>query len=67
MSAIVCQVIIEALQVKDDLQELSKSMRRLRKAASACRRCPHQDCAALRELSSEITAALNELATEWSL
>jgi hypothetical protein len=62
-----CRVLAEAMKAKATLSELAGCMRKLRKALPQCERCPEQSCPLVKELSTEITAALLELTDEWNL
>ena len=63
----ICKTILAAQSVKQNAEDLTNSMRRLRVALIHCERCPNQDCPAIVELTSEITSALQEITLEWNL
>ncbi len=63
-----CQVGQRASEVLLDARKLTNSMRRLRLALRACRRCPGAGaCPLVQNFNNQLVAALREIAEEWHL
>ena len=63
-----CPVQPPAAQATAQAQDLTRTIRKLRRELSNCDRCPTLDnCQILKELSTATNTAINEIIEEWNL
>ena len=61
-----CPVLQDTRQIEGLSQDLSKTLRKLRRDLEACRKCPNYDnCQVLKDFNSMVQTALSEVASEW--
>lgn len=68
MSHLDCPVYWQASQTLNTARQMARSLRRLRRALKACRRCPAtQNCPVVQNFNRQFEDVLAEIAEEWRL
>jgi hypothetical protein len=61
-----CPVLQDTQQIQGLAYDLNKTLRKLRRDLSACRKCRnYDDCQVLKDFNSIVQSVLSEVASEW--